>query len=99
MKNVNVFFRLGEDCLTVGIALDIIRSRCKLVFDAETRERVQANRRVVENIVHSKRIVYGINTGFGPLCTTLINEEDTRTLQLNLLLSHSVGVEIGRAHV
>lgn len=92
MNSVNKTFRLGEECLTVGLALDIIRGACQLLFDVPTRERVQANRRVVENIVHSKRIVYGINTGFGPLCTTLINEEDTRTLQLNLLLSHSVGV-------
>ena len=39
-----------------------------------------------------KKTVYGINTGFGPLCTTLISEEDTRKLQHNLLLSHAVGV-------
>jgi len=36
--------------------------------------------------------VYGINTGFGPLCDTHINEEDTSTLQSNLLKSHSVGI-------
>ena len=30
--------------------------------------------------------------GFGPLCTTLISDEDTRKLQHNLLLSHAVGV-------
>lgn len=36
--------------------------------------------------------IYGINTGVGPLCTKKINREDTKSLQRNLLLSHSVGV-------
>ena len=36
--------------------------------------------------------VYGINTGFGPLCTQLISEKDRLRLQHNLLLSHAVGV-------
>ena len=35
---------------------------------------------------------YGINTGFGPLCTEKISLEDTETLQYNILKSHSVGV-------
>ena len=35
---------------------------------------------------------YGINTGVGPLCTKKISPEDTKSLQRNLLLSHSVGV-------
>jgi histidine ammonia-lyase len=36
--------------------------------------------------------IYGINTGVGPLCTKKISREDTKSLQRNLLLSHSVGV-------
>jgi histidine ammonia-lyase len=36
--------------------------------------------------------IYGINTGVGPLCTTKISPEETKSLQRNLLLSHSVGV-------
>src|SRR5690606_10202288 len=37
-------------------------------------------------------VVYGINTGFGPLCDTVISAEDTIQLQRNLLQSHAVGV-------
>jgi len=36
--------------------------------------------------------VYGINTGFGPLCDTQISPEDTNLLQKNLLITHAVGV-------
>jgi len=46
----------------------------------------------VQNIVNSSKTVYGINTGFGPLCDTKINKEETSLLQHNLLISHAVGV-------
>lgn len=85
-------FRYGEDFLTVGIALEIARGKIKGILTDKTIQVVQKCRSTVENIVHKKKTVYGINTGFGPLCTTLINEEDTIKLQHNLLQSHSVGV-------
>lgn len=85
-------FYYGEDVLSVGLALDIARNKVEGILNPETRIRVQQNRDIVEKIVHKKKVVYGINTGFGPLCTTLIGEEDTKKLQYNLLMSHSVGV-------
>jgi histidine ammonia-lyase len=85
-------FRYGEDYLTIGRALRLARGQEKGILTAAVRAKVGQNRKVVESIVHKQKIVYGINTGFGPLCTTLIGEEDTRKLQYNLLMSHSVGV-------
>ncbi len=94
MKNNNniSIFNYGEDFLTIGLALDITEGKIKGVLSSDTMNKVQKNRDVVENIVHQKKVVYGVNTGFGPLCTTLIDEEDTKKLQYNLLMSHSVGV-------
>jgi histidine ammonia-lyase len=94
MRDEKLFreFLYGEDVLTVGIALGIARGEVQGVVSQHARARVNRNRKVVERIVHKQKIVYGINTGFGPLCTTLIDEEDTRKLQYNLLMSHSVGV-------
>jgi len=85
-------FHFGEDFLTIGTALKLARNNIKGVLTPETISRVQANRDVVLKIVHKKKVVYGINTGFGPLCTSLISKEDTKKLQYNLLMSHSVGV-------
>ncbi len=85
-------FRYGLDILSAGIAMDICYSKINGVIDEVSAEKININRQAVENIVHRKKIVYGINTGFGPLCTTIISEEDTRQLQYNLLTSHSVGV-------
>ena len=80
-NNSQPVFRYGEDQLTIGRALHLARGIEKGILTAETRDRIDKNRKTVERIVHKKKIVYGINTGFGPLCTTLIGEEDTRKLQ------------------
>jgi histidine ammonia-lyase len=83
---------LAKRNLTIGKALNLARNKCKGVLSDSVVKRIQKNRKVVDNIVHHQKIVYGINTGFGPLCTTLIDEHDTKKLQHNLLMSHSVGI-------
>ena len=58
----------------------------------EARERMQASRAVVEQLVETDQVVYGVTTGFGDLASQRIARDDARRLQQNLLLSHSVGV-------
>ena len=55
-------------------------------------ERVAASRQIVNGIVEQHKTVYGINTGFGLLAQTRIEDSDLGTLQRNLILSHSAGV-------
>ena len=85
-------FNYGTDHLTIGICLDIAAGKTKGVIGNEAAIRIQTSYNEVKKIVHAQLPVYGINTGFGPLCDTHINEEDTSTLQSNLLKSHSVGI-------
>lgn len=85
-------FKFGEDRLTVGKVLDIVKGETTSVLSKTIQKRIEASSRVVENIVEKGEPVYGINTGFGPLCTTKISKEETRILQTNILKSHSVGV-------
>ncbi|MEL6561331.1 MAG: histidine ammonia-lyase [Bacteroidota bacterium] len=85
-------FKYGEDHLTAGKALAIARGQIKGVITPETQSKIVSSRKVVENIVEEGQAVYGINTGFGPLCTTKISKEETSILQSNILQSHSVGV-------
>ena len=85
-------FAFGEDSLTAGIALGLARRKIKGVLTQQTRKKVAESEAIVHNIVRERKPVYGINTGFGPLCTTRISTADTNLLQLNILKSHSVGV-------
>ena len=85
-------FLYGEDQLTAGIALNLSRGKTQGEISGMSRQKIIASRKVVEKIVDMGEPVYGINTGFGPLCTTKISKEETQFLQTNILKSHSVGV-------
>lgn len=89
---MNSIFNYGTDHLTIGICLDIAAGKTKGIINAEADKAIRASWREVEKIVHAQHPVYGINTGFGPLCDTRISEADTSLLQSNILKSHSVGV-------
>jgi len=78
--------------LSIGICLDIAAGKTKGIIAGEAAMRIRASWLEVGKIVHAQKPVYGINTGFGPLCDTRISEKDTSLLQNNLLKSHSVGV-------
>lgn len=47
------------------------------------------------------KIIYGVNTGFGPMAQYRISDEDTIQLQYNLIRSHSTGMgeELGEMYV
>jgi histidine ammonia-lyase len=89
---MNNVFNYGSSHLTIGIGLDIAKGKVKGTIDSATAGKVRTSWLEVEKIVHAGHPVYGINTGFGPLCDTRISEADTSLLQSNLLKSHSVGV-------
>lgn len=92
MTTFSKTFQYGEDHLTAGLALGLARGTVQGKLSAETRRKVQASHEAVAHIVAKGAAVYGINTGFGPLCTTKISKEETNLLQTNILQSHSVGV-------
>src|SRR5690606_39169655 len=85
-------FHFGEAHLTAKIALDIAEGTTKGILSKSCLQKVEASNQRVGRIVEKGDIVYGINTSFGPLCTTVIPQEDTRPLQFNIPQSHAVGV-------
>ncbi len=85
-------FKFGEDWLTASTAIAISNGQTKVSLSNGTHEKVKESWEIVHNIVEKGHPVYGINTGFGPLCTTKISKEETQILQTNILQSHSVGV-------
>ncbi|HCY45797.1 MAG TPA: histidine ammonia-lyase, partial [Flavobacteriales bacterium] len=84
-------FKLGIDHLTAGVALAIARGTKDIEISDVARENVKASEAIVAELAAGDRTVYGINTGFGPLCDTKISPKDTKELQRKILLSHSVG--------
>ena len=64
----------------------------KVGLDPDARLRMLAARRIVEERLTDGQPHYGINTGFGALAEVRISMDKVRTLQMNLIRSHSSGV-------
>lgn len=82
----------GVDRFTFLDVLEIIKHPKTAKLDGKSKQQISQSYQNVQKIISSDRTVYGINTGFGPLCETKISEEETAKLQENLIISHSVGV-------
>ena len=54
-------------------------------------KKINQSSKFINKILEEKKIVYGINTGFGKLCNKVIPLESVSELQKNLLLSHAAG--------
>ncbi len=85
-------FKYGIDHLTLDIVNGIAEGNIKAELCQDALNKINASRKNVETMASSNKAVYGINTGFGPLCDTQISPEETHLLQKNLLLTHAVGV-------
>lgn len=85
-------FNYGIDNLTTGIALEISRGERKGGINGKAENKIKASHNAIRQIVDAQRVLYGVTTGFGPLCTTFISKDETAQLQENILKSHSVGV-------
>lgn len=82
----------GIDELTIEDIIAILENPKHAALNDEARAKILKSEQNVREIVESDRTVYGINTGFGPLCDVKISEEETAQLQYNLIISHAVGV-------
>jgi histidine ammonia-lyase len=85
-------FKYGIDRLNLDIVNGIANGSIKAELCQQTRDKINASRQNVEVMANSNKAVYGINTGFGPLCDTQISPTETHLLQKNLLITHAVGV-------
>jgi len=82
----------GVDHFTIADVLEIMRNPKSAKLDKTSKKQILDSQKNVKKIVASDRTIYGINTGFGPLCDVKISEDETAQLQHNLIISHAVGV-------
>ena len=63
----------------------------KVEVSAEEMQTVAGSYEFLERFA-AKKLIYGINTGFGPMAQYRIDEASMRQLQINLIRSHCTGV-------
>jgi histidine ammonia-lyase len=85
-------FKYGIDRLSLELVNDIANGKTDAILCQQAKDNINRSRQNVEKMASSNTPVYGINTGFGPLCDTQISPTETNLLQKNLLVTHAVGV-------
>jgi histidine ammonia-lyase len=80
----------GND-LTLDEVVAVCRNYKKVELSDFAVEKVLKSRKVVDDFVENEDVVYGITTGFGKFSDVTISKDESKTLQKNLIISHSVG--------
>ncbi|MDH5365928.1 MAG: aromatic amino acid ammonia-lyase [Cyclobacteriaceae bacterium] len=81
---------IGHASLNLQEVSDIIFGGEKIEFSGEVLNKVNESYYFLEEFSKNK-VIYGINTGFGPMAQYKIDEADQVNLQYNLIRSHSSG--------
>ncbi|CAM4780222.1 unnamed protein product [Rotaria magnacalcarata] len=64
----------------------------RIELPEETWTTIRKSREIVDKIIDEKKVVYGVNTGFGSFASTIISNEKLADLQTRLIVSHCAGV-------
>ena len=83
---------LQAGALSLSALRRIYEQPTVLHLSPQDRGRIASANALVDKIVASGDVAYGINTGFGLLAQTRIPNEQLELLQRNLLLSHAAGI-------
>jgi histidine ammonia-lyase len=80
------------DSLTVEQVSAVASDRARVTIAPRARQRAASTRAVVERLVSSGAVAYGVTTGFGKLSEVAIPPDRLAELQVNLVRSHAAGV-------
>lgn len=81
---------VGQDMLSLEQFSDIIFRKKSVTLPNSALENIDINFRFLQEF-SSDKLIYGINTGFGPMAQYRVKEENLLQLQYNLIRSHSSG--------
>lgn len=81
---------VGQNVLTLDDFSDIIFQKKTITLSSSALEKVNINFKFLQQF-SSNKLIYGINTGFGPMAQYKVSEENLMQLQYNLIRSHSSG--------
>jgi len=83
---------ISNEFLSLEIIKTILNKKTKIALSGESKMAVEKCRNYLdEKMLHQTTPIYGITTGFGSLCNTIISKEDLSQLQYNLVVSHACG--------
>jgi len=82
--------QLGEKDLTINEVIEILHGNEPIAISKVALNKVKESFKFLKDFSKGK-VIYGINTGFGPMVQYKVSEKDQQELQYNLIRSHSAG--------
>ena len=91
--NFRIFvgFLRNEMKIDIQLVHDILYDNGRLVWDDATKRSIEDCYLFLQQFSHDK-IIYGINTGFGPMAQWRVSDDHLRDLQYNIIRSHATGM-------
>src|ERR1700692_4544397 len=81
---------VGQSPLSLIDFSELLFKQKEIALDETALQKVVTNFNFLKKF-SSNKLIYGINTGFGPMAQYKVNEENILQLQYNLIRSHSSG--------
>jgi len=81
---------IGQSALSLDDFAELLFKHQQVALDKAALNKVNASFEFLKKF-SSNKLIYGINTGFGPMAQYKVNEENILQLQYNLIRSHSSG--------
>ena len=82
--------QIGQSTLSLDDFAELVIKHKELILDHNAQEQVKHSFEFLKQF-SSNKLIYGINTGFGPMAQYKVSEENILQLQYNLIRSHSSG--------
>ncbi|TAL33092.1 MAG: histidine ammonia-lyase [Alphaproteobacteria bacterium] len=85
-----LLIKAGE--VPLSLLRTIVKHHVPIVLDQAAYKKIDAGKKLVDDVIASGKVVYSINTGFGALAKVKIPADQFERLQRNIVLSHASGV-------
>lgn len=84
---------ISQSHLSIEKVKELTDRKIKIALSEEAEAKISRCRQYLDDkMANGEGVFYGINTGFGSLCDTVISKGDLSQLQRNLVLSHACGI-------
>lgn len=83
---------IDHQFLSINKVKELIQQKATIQLSEASKQKIIKCRAFLDDMAKTDEVHYGINTGFGSLCDTVVSKADLSLLQSNLVLSHACGL-------
>ena len=80
-----------DEKITIDDIIQVSRYNKKVELSLDSIKRIKKARNYIDEKTYSGTLIYGVNTGVGKLCNTIVDSEQQQDYQKRIILSHACG--------